>query len=125
LPERTPDALLADKGYAAAAIRADLAKRNIIPVIPGRSNRRVKIEHDRRLYKQRSSIERLFGHLKINRAMLSGTTSWRAASSAWSISPPLDTGLNLSTPPRTSTFNGDLWVRVAVSGVCLTFKVVV
>ena len=69
LPERTPDALLADKGYDADAIRADLAKRNITPVIPGRSNRRVKIEHDRVLYKERNRIERMFGHLKINRAV--------------------------------------------------------
>ena len=69
LPERTPDALLADKGYDADAIRADLARRNIKPVIPGRSNRRVKIEHDRTLYKQRNRIERMFGHLKINRAI--------------------------------------------------------
>ena len=51
LPERTPDALLADKGYDADAIRADLAKRNIDRLIPGRSNRQVKIEHDRALYK--------------------------------------------------------------------------
>jgi transposase len=49
LPERTPDALLADKGYDAEAIRADLADRKIEAVIPGRSNRRVKIEHDRAL----------------------------------------------------------------------------
>lgn len=69
LPERAPDALLADKGYDADAIRADLAKRNITPVIPGRSNRRVKIEHDRTLYRQRNRIERMFGHLKINRAI--------------------------------------------------------
>jgi transposase len=69
LPERTPDALLADKGYDADAIRADLAKRSIVPVIPGRSNRRVKIEYDRTLYKQRNRIERMFGHLKINRAI--------------------------------------------------------
>ncbi|WP_235515144.1 transposase [Sphingomonas sp. Leaf25] len=34
LPERTPDALLADKGYDADAIRADLAKQNIKPVFP-------------------------------------------------------------------------------------------
>jgi hypothetical protein len=32
LPECTPDALLADKGYDANAIRADLAKRNIEPL---------------------------------------------------------------------------------------------
>ncbi len=69
LPERAPDALLAYKGYDADAIRSDLAKRQIEPVIPGRSSRRVKIEHDRVLYKQRNRIERMFGHLKINRAI--------------------------------------------------------
>lgn len=69
LPERAPDALLADKGYDADAIRADLTERNIEAVIPGRSNRRVKIEHDRALYKQRNRIERMFGQLKINRAI--------------------------------------------------------
>lgn len=46
LPERAPNALLADKGYDADAIRADLTERKIEAVIPGRSNRRVKIEHD-------------------------------------------------------------------------------
>ena len=69
LPESEPDAFLADKGYDADAIRADLAERQIEPVIPGRSNRRVKIEYDRVLYKQRNRIERMFGHLKINRAI--------------------------------------------------------
>ena len=69
LPERAPKALLADKGYDADAIRADLADRNIQPVIPGRLNRRIKIDHDRALYKQRNHIERFFGRLKINRAI--------------------------------------------------------
>ena len=69
LPERAPRALLADKGYDADAIRTDLASRNIQAVIPGRSNRRVKIEYDRTLYKQRNHIERFFGRLKINRAI--------------------------------------------------------
>jgi transposase len=69
LPEREPDAFLADKGYDADVIRADLAERQIEPVIPGRSNRRVKIEYNRALYKQRNRIERMFGHLKINRAI--------------------------------------------------------
>jgi transposase len=69
LPERMPNALLADKGYDADAIRADLVERNIKAVIPGRSNRRVKIEHDRSLYRQRNRIERMFGHLKVNRAI--------------------------------------------------------
>jgi transposase len=39
LPEKAPQALLADKGYDADAIRNDLANRNIEPVIPGRLNR--------------------------------------------------------------------------------------
>ncbi len=69
LPERAPAALLADKGYDSDAIRGDLAERKIEAVIPGRSNRRVKIEHDRALYKQRNRIERMFGQLKINRAI--------------------------------------------------------
>ncbi|MBB3982135.1 transposase [Sphingobium fontiphilum] len=69
LPERAPGALLADKGYDADAIRADLAEPRIEAVIPGRSNRRVKIEHNRTLYKQRNRIERMFGHLKVNRAI--------------------------------------------------------
>ncbi|MBA4049627.1 MAG: hypothetical protein C0464_01325 [Cyanobacteria bacterium DS2.008] len=29
----------------------------------------MKIEHNRALYKQRNRIERMFGHLKINRAI--------------------------------------------------------
>lgn len=69
LPEQTPKALLADKGYDADAIRTDLARRNIQAVIPGRSNRRIKIEHDRALYRERNHIERFFGRLKINRAI--------------------------------------------------------
>lgn len=69
LPEQAPQALLADKGYDADAIRDDLASRNIKPVIPGKVNRRVKIEYDRTLYKQRNLIERMFGRLKINRAI--------------------------------------------------------
>lgn len=60
---------MADKGYDADAIQADLASRNIRAVIPGRSNRRVKIEYDRVLYRQRNGIERMFGRLKINRAI--------------------------------------------------------
>ena len=46
---RGMSALRDAKGYDADAIRADLAERNIKAIIPGRSNRRVKIEHDRAL----------------------------------------------------------------------------
>lgn len=65
MPERQPKALLADNGCDAHAIRADLMSRDI----QGRSTRRVKIEHHRVLYKQRNSIERMSGRVKINRAI--------------------------------------------------------
>lgn len=42
VPERTPDALLADEDYDADAIRVNLTGRNVEAVIPGRSNRSVK-----------------------------------------------------------------------------------
>lgn len=44
--------MLADKGYDADAIRADLAERSIQAVIPAGQTRRVKIEHDRVPFKQ-------------------------------------------------------------------------
>ena len=69
LPEQAPDALLADKAYDTDAIRADLKARGIRPVIPPKSNRIVKIRYSKRLYRQRNCIERVLGHLKINRAI--------------------------------------------------------
>jgi transposase len=62
-------ALLADKGDDADVIGADLAERTIEPVIPGRSIRRMKITHDRALYKQRNRIDRMFGPFKFNRTI--------------------------------------------------------
>jgi transposase len=38
-------------------------------VIPPRSNRNTQIPWNKRLYRQRNRIERLIGHLKINRAV--------------------------------------------------------
>lgn len=69
LPEVEPAALLGDKGYDADAIRDGLRGRGIDAVIPGRSNRKKPIIHDRILYKERNRIERMFGHLKTNRAV--------------------------------------------------------
>jgi transposase len=64
-----PKALLADKAYDTDAIRDDLKKRGIKPVIPPKSNRTAKIRYNKTLYRQRNCIERVFGHLKINRAI--------------------------------------------------------
>lgn len=69
LAEATPDHLLADKGYDSTAIRDDLSGRGIRPVIPPRANRIRPIRWNRRIYLERNRIERMIGHLKINRAV--------------------------------------------------------
>ncbi len=69
MPEQKPKALLADKAYDSDAIRADLKQRGIKAVIPPKSNRTTAIRYDKRLYHERNWIERVFGHLKINRTI--------------------------------------------------------
>ena len=39
---------------------------NAIPVIPGRKNRKVKIQYDKEIYKLRKRIEIFFGKIKEN-----------------------------------------------------------
>jgi transposase len=69
LADARPAHLLADKGYDSDAIRDALRANGIRPVIPPRSNRKAAIRSNRRLYRQRNRIERMIGHLKINRAI--------------------------------------------------------
>jgi len=56
--------LLADRGYDADWFRAALIKRGIAPCIPPKKNRKVRIEYDKTLYKQRYKVENMFGKLK-------------------------------------------------------------
>jgi transposase len=56
--------LLADKGYDTDAFRAFLKGQKIKPVIPGKSNRKKRIRHNKKAYKKRNVIERCFGRLK-------------------------------------------------------------
>ena len=58
------EALLADKGYDADAIREELAKAGIEAVIPAKRNRKNPVLHDAEKYKWRNLIERLFSKLK-------------------------------------------------------------
>jgi transposase len=58
------DALLADKGYDADAIRQELADAEIEAVIPTKRKRRNPAPHDRVKYRWRNRIERLFSKLK-------------------------------------------------------------
>ena len=64
LPEQAPQALLADKGYDADAIREELADARVEAVIPAKANRRNPAPHDRAKYRWRNHIERLFNKLK-------------------------------------------------------------
>ena len=56
--------LLADRGYDADAIRAEIALHGIQAVIPAKRGRRHPALHDRRKYGLRSRIEQLFSKLK-------------------------------------------------------------
>ena len=58
------EALLADKGYDADAIRDTLAHADVEAVIPAKGNRRTPIPHDRDKCRWRNLIERLFNKLK-------------------------------------------------------------
>ena len=56
--------LVADKGYDSNALRFWLIERGTTPFIPARSNRKVHIEHDRQIYRQRNVVERMFCRFK-------------------------------------------------------------
>ena len=57
-------ALIADKGYDTDAFRRFLKEHVIKTVIPGKSNRKKRIRHDKKAYKNRNVIERCFCRLK-------------------------------------------------------------
>jgi transposase len=63
LAERV-EAVLADKGYDADAIRKEVAKAEAEAVIPSRSNRCDPPAYDKDKYRWRNQIERLFNKLK-------------------------------------------------------------
>jgi transposase len=58
--------LLADRAFDVDWLRNDLLDRNIIPVIPPKSNRKFPAEFDKETYKWRHLIENYFGKLKEN-----------------------------------------------------------
>lgn len=51
------DALLADKGYDADAIRAELVAASVEAVMPTKSNRRFPIPHERAKYQSRNLVD--------------------------------------------------------------------
>ena len=63
------DHLLADRAFDADWLRSALDDRDIMPVIPPKSNRRFPAEFDKETYKWRHLIENFFGCLKENRGI--------------------------------------------------------
>jgi transposase len=55
--------------YQSPIIRASLHEAGIRSCIPPKSNRKAKIRWKRRMYRERNRIERMIGHLKIDRAI--------------------------------------------------------
>lgn len=58
-----------DMGYDSDPFRDVLRSQNNTPVIPGRKNRKIKIEYDKPIYKLRTRIEQFFGKIKENKRL--------------------------------------------------------
>ncbi len=56
--------LLADKAYDCAAFRRWLKRRGTTPVIPNKCNRLRPFPHNKKAYKHRNKVERMFCRLK-------------------------------------------------------------
>lgn len=55
---------IADKGYDADWLRADLRENGVTPIIPSKRGRKRKIRHDKLHYRQRWRVEATFCRLK-------------------------------------------------------------
>ena len=62
LPE--PSVLLADRGYDSDNIRKSMDMRAVLPVIPMRKTRKLRVAVARTLYRLRNLVERCFNKLK-------------------------------------------------------------
>ena len=68
-PGPRPCVLLADKGYDADFILADLEARGVAAVIPAKRNRKVQPVIDGHIYALRNLVERCFSKLKHSRRL--------------------------------------------------------
>lgn len=68
-PGPKPGVLLADKGYDADFILADLQTRGVTAVIPAKRNRKVQPIIDGHIYALRNLVERCFSKLKHSRRL--------------------------------------------------------
>ena len=59
-----PAVLIAERGYDSDKVRKTMEARNVVPVIPMRKSRRLRVVVDRALYRLRNLVERCFNKLK-------------------------------------------------------------
>ncbi len=59
-----PGVLLADRGHASDKVRKTMEARNVVPVIPMRKSRKLRVAVDRKPYRLRNLAERCFNKLK-------------------------------------------------------------
>ena len=64
LPVAKPRLMLADKGFDSDGVREALLLKGILPVIPPKVTRKDPPSCDRRAYRDRNRIERMFNRLK-------------------------------------------------------------
>ena len=83
LPE--PSVLLADRGYDSDNIRKTMEVRDVVPVIPMRKTRKLRVAVDRRLYRLRNLVERCFNKLKNARRVATRLTT-RPPKASWASS---------------------------------------
>jgi transposase len=62
LPE--PSVLLADRGYGSDKVRKTMEARNVVPVVPMRKSRKLRVAVHRTLYRLRNLVERCFNKRK-------------------------------------------------------------
>jgi transposase len=65
-----PDKVAGDKAYSSKAIRGWCLGRDVIPVIPTKSNEERQEDFDRETYRDRNIVERVIGWLKECRRVL-------------------------------------------------------
>jgi len=62
--KKPPLAIVADKAYGSGKIRQQIADEGALAVIPSKSNARMPIPHDKKLYAMRNIVERFFCKMK-------------------------------------------------------------
>jgi transposase len=65
----TAGAILGDKGYDSDAVVAKIEAAGALAVIPSKSNRKVKRDFAKGLYKERNVVERFFNRIKQYRGL--------------------------------------------------------